>query len=109
MKPRRSEIRVDFPAVSWHAVRGGGAAGRMKKHAVGGGRVVRVLEMDPKWNEREWCKKAHDGYVLSGRLRLDFESDSSPVEIGKGQGFSIPEGCAHKASCRRLTRMFIVG
>jgi quercetin dioxygenase-like cupin family protein len=100
--------KVDFPALVWKRVEGGGASGRAKGRTLATGETIRLLEITPKWNESEWCRKAHIGFVLSGRLRLDFV-DFNPLDIGKGQAFSIPAGCAHKASCKRPTRMFIVG
>ncbi len=80
----------------------------MKARVSEGGETIRVLEMSPKWSESEWCRKKHIGYVISGELRLGFEAERA-VKIRQGEGFSIPEGCAHKASCNRTTRIFIVG
>ncbi len=96
--------------MAWTEVVGGGRAGRAKKRVLKDGRnTIRILELSPKWNEREWCRRAHIGYVLSGALRLQFESTSERLEIKKGQGFAIPKRYAHKASCKSLTRLFIVG
>jgi class 3 adenylate cyclase len=39
----------------------------------------------------EWCQIRHVGYVISGRLGLDFE-DGSSVVIGPGDAFDIPPG-----------------
>ncbi len=79
----------------------------MKKRAIDDG-IVRILEVTPRWSEREWCRKEHVGYVISGRIRLDFAHQDS-IEAKKGQGFWIPRGCAHKVSCRQTTKMFVVG
>lgn len=107
MKIHRKAVLVDFPALSWVQVEGGGAAGRAKKKTLGGGHSVRMLEVSPRWNEMEWCAKAHVGYVTSGRLRLEFEGQG-PMEIGRGMGFWIPPGCPHRASCGRTTTLFIM-
>jgi quercetin dioxygenase-like cupin family protein len=80
----------------------------MKKSVTSEGSTVRILEMSPRWDEAEWCTKSHIGYVLSGRLRLDFAKQRS-LHMGKGEGFSIPKGCAHRASCGGTTRIFMVG
>ena len=106
---RQDEVKIDFPAITWVKVSGGGRVGRMKKRVLKDGNTIRILELSRAWNEKEWCKKAHNGYVLSGALHLQFESSVKGLEIKKGQGFSIPEGYAHKASCKSLTRLFIVG
>ena len=106
---RQDEVKIDFPAITWVKVSGGGRVGRMKKRVLKDGNIIRILELSRAWNEREWCKKPHNGYVLSGALNLEFESNARRLVVKKGQGFSIPEGYSHKASCKSLTRLFIVG
>jgi mannose-6-phosphate isomerase-like protein (cupin superfamily) len=107
LKAHQRAVLVDFPALPWVKVEGGGAAGRAKKKIVEGGRSVRVLEVSPRWNEVNWCARAHVGYVTSGRLRLEFEGQV-PMNIGRGMGFWIPPGCPHRASCSRTTTLFMV-
>ena len=100
-------ILINFPALSWAKVEGGGAAGRVKRQVSGEGRIIRVLEVSPRWKESDWCTKAHIGYVTSGKLTLEFAGQRS-MKVGRGQGFWIPSGYAHKASCKRKTTLFIV-
>ncbi len=108
MKHSRLAVRFDFTTKTWEKVVGGGARGRMEGYHMEEGGLVRILEMDPAWDESEWCTSEHVGYVLSGRVRLDF-ADQGSIEAGRGQAFLVPRGCAHKATCRRTTRMFMVG
>ena len=103
MKP----LLIDFPALSWARVEKGGAVGRVKKQVAGDGSAVRVLEVSPRWKEVDWCISAHIGYVTSGKLRLEFAAQK-PLEVTSRQGFWIPRGCAHKASCKVKTTLFIV-
>ena len=107
MNSRAKALLVDFPALRWAKVEGGGAAGRGKRQILGDGRAVRVLEVSPRWEELDWCTKTHVGYVTSGRLTLEF-ADQRSMEVGRGQGFWIPRGCAHKASCKRTVTLFMV-
>jgi len=107
LRSKAKALLIDFPGLSWGKVEGGGAAGRAKKQDSGGGRAIRLLEVSPRWKELDWCTKAHVGYVTSGNLVLEFARQGS-MEVGEGQGFMIPRGCAHKASCRRTTTLFIV-
>ena len=107
MKTRQRAVVIDFPSLAWVKVEGGGAAGRAKRTSVKGGRSAGILELSPRWNETDWCIKAHVGYVISGRLRLEF-ARQAPMQIGRDIGFWIPSGCAHKASCKRTTRLFVV-
>ena len=39
----------------------------------------------------EWCQARHVGYVVSGRLGVDF-SDGTHLELGPGDVFDIPPG-----------------
>ena len=107
MKTHKRAVLIDFPSLAWARVEGGGAAGRAKKMSVEGGRFARILELSPEWNETDWCTKAHAGYVTSGRLRLEF-AGQAPMQVGRGMGFWIPSGCAHKASCKKTTSLFVV-
>jgi len=100
-------LLIDFPRRSWAKVVGGGAAGRVKKQVSSDGQTVRILEVSPRWKELEWCTKAHVGYIISGKLTLEFEGQRSK-EVRRGLGFWIPQGCAHKASCKRTATLFIV-
>ena len=103
-----SPSRVDFESMPWEKVEGGGAVGRMKKFAGGGSDTIRLLELDPSWDETGWCRRKHVGLVLSGTLRLAL-SDGPPLVVREGDAFFIPTGCAHKASCKKVTRLFLVG
>lgn len=93
--------------MTWEKISAGGMDGRMKKW-LGNGRRIRVLEISPRWKEADWCQLGHSAYVLNGKLRLHFKSTSQPMEVSKGQGFTIPIGSKHKASCSRTTLVFMV-
>ena len=107
MRDRPRPSLVDFGTMPWEKVAGGGAVGRTKRHVGPYKETIRVLELDPRWDEKDWCRKKHAGYVLSGALRLELEA-GSPVTIRKGQGFYVPKGCAHRAGCAKVTRVFLV-
>jgi quercetin dioxygenase-like cupin family protein len=93
--------------MSWEKVEGGGAVGRTKRMSGADHEAIRMLELDPKWDEDEWCTKKHAGYVLSGTLRLQLAA-GPPLLVHKGEGFFVPKGCAHKAGCKRVTTLFLV-
>lgn len=104
----KEQILIDFLVMPWRKVVGNGRAGRIKEQEIPDGRV-RMLEFSKNWNERTWCARPHIGYILSGKLQLDFKKKSEKVEVRKGQGFVIREGQLHKASCKSAARAFIVG
>ncbi len=55
MPERQGAVRIDFPALSWQKVQGGGAAGRMKRYSTDDEDTIRILEISPKWREAEGC------------------------------------------------------
>ena len=48
----------------------------------------------PNPPERDWCETGHSVFVLSGRLRYQF--DDHTVEAGPGDMLHIPAGRAHR-------------
>ncbi|MBN2563587.1 MAG: cupin domain-containing protein [Phycisphaerae bacterium] len=64
---------------------------RRKLHCVGD-RQLRVVEFEQGLEHPEWCQVGHVGYVLEGRLGLEFEDET--VELGPGDGFVVPDGRA---------------
>jgi quercetin dioxygenase-like cupin family protein len=62
---------------------------RRKLHRLGD-RQLRVVEFDRGLEHPDWCATGHIGYVLEGRLGLEF--DGTTIEIAEGDGFIIPDG-----------------
>jgi len=62
---------------------------RRKLHRVGD-RQVRIVEFARGLDHPEWCELGHVGYVLDGRLALEFDDET--LELEQGDGFVIPEG-----------------
>ncbi len=83
----RPDEVVDFPLISTSIVELGDlTVGRQ------------VAEPGWRWSEHvrptvggEWCRARHIGYVVSGRLGIDF-SDGTRIEFGSGDVFDIPPG-----------------
>ncbi|MHC4698710.1 MAG: cupin domain-containing protein, partial [Planctomycetota bacterium] len=57
-------------------------------------RELRVVEFERDLEHPEWCERGHIGYVLQGKLALEF--DGGTLEIGPGDGFIIPNGKANR-------------
>jgi quercetin dioxygenase-like cupin family protein len=47
------------------------------------------------------CTKGHIGYILEGRIEIDF--DGKPIVFGPGDGLFIPAGEEHRHKARVLT------
>lgn len=56
--------------------------------------AVRYQERAPGGPEPEWCETGHSVFILAGRIRYRFDTDS--VEAGPGDMLHIPAGPAHR-------------
>jgi quercetin dioxygenase-like cupin family protein len=99
------QYRIDFNAMQWEAA----AAGiRIKAHEQGGKRL-RLVELGKEFVEPDWCTKGHIGYVLEGRLEIDF--NGNVISFGPGDGLFVPPSKEHKHKGRALSdvvRLIIV-
>jgi hypothetical protein len=59
------------------------------------GRQFRLIEFAPGFCEKEWCSKAHIGYVLAGRLEVEFDNEIEVFSLG--DGLVIDAGEVHRA------------
>lgn len=62
---------------------------RQKAHSVAG-QQIRVVEFTRGMQHPEWCLKGHFGYVLEGKLEIEF--DTGTIELNPGDGMIIPAG-----------------
>jgi len=70
------------------------------------GRRVRLAEFSRAFVERDWCTKGHIGYVLEGRIEVDFHGRA--VAFRAGDGLFIPPGREHEHKARALTESVTV-
>lgn len=71
------------------------------------GKLFRLAEFDAGFVEADWCRKAHSGYVLSGKLEIEF--DAGREQFHPGDALSIPPGEKHRAHVDAGTvRLFLV-
>jgi quercetin dioxygenase-like cupin family protein len=58
------------------------------------GIALRYQEREPGAPPPDWCETGHSVFILSGRIRYEF--DSHAVEAGSGDMLHIPAGQAHR-------------
>src|SRR3954469_8471602 len=88
--------RIDFDSLPWDRP----AEGVRSKAVSRGGRLVRLVEFAPGFREAEWCRMAHVGYVLAGRLELAFADgvevfspgDALVIDASDGHRSRVVEG-----------------
>lgn len=83
--------RIDFKTMPWDTP----AVGiRFKAHERNG-RRLRLAEFTKEFVEPDWCTKGHIGYVLEGRMEINFGGEA--IMFGPGDGLFIPAGDKHMA------------
>jgi quercetin dioxygenase-like cupin family protein len=65
------------------------------------GSKLRLVEFTKEFVEPDWCTKGHIGYILEGRMEIDF--DGKVIVFSPGDGVFIPAGPEHKHKGRVLT------
>lgn len=83
--------RIDFQRLPWDSP----ARGVRFKAYEQNGRRLRLAEFTREFVEPDWCTKGHIGYVLEGRMEIDFDGES--LTFGPGDGLFIQPGNNHKA------------
>ncbi len=74
------------------------AQGFRYKSYVEGNQRIRLVEFSEEFVEEDWCTKGHMGYILKGRVSIDF--NGILLKFRKGNGFFIPEGEKNKHKAR---------
>jgi quercetin dioxygenase-like cupin family protein len=100
-------VTFDINAAPWQKWSKPGAEGRAKIFESAGKRI-RILELPPGFDEKNWCQAAHQGYVMKGTFTILLEDRSFPCR--PGMAFSIPNGVAHRSqgSSDEKTVVFVV-
>ena len=91
------QFKVDFESIPWEIP----ADGVRFKAYEQGGRKLRLAEFSREFVEPDWCTKGHIGYILEGRMEIDF--DGKVIVFEPGDGLFIPAGEKHKHKGRVLT------
>ena len=94
---RAEQYRIPFESLSWDVP----VDGVRFKAYERDGRKLRLVEFTKEFIEPDWCTKSHIGYILEGRMELDFDGDV--IIFGPGDGVFIPAGPEHKHKGRVLT------
>ena len=85
-----AEHKIDFESMEWESL----APGVKCRAYERGGRKLRLVEFGREFVEQDWCRKGHIGYILEGRMEIDFNGEKEV--FGVGDGIFIPAGEEHK-------------
>ena len=95
---------IDFKNMDWESP----VPGIQYKAYVRGNQRIRLVEFSEDFNEPDWCTRGHVGYVLEGRLTIDF--DGKLIDFMSGDGIFIPEGeeNRHKGKVARGEKALVI-
>jgi quercetin dioxygenase-like cupin family protein len=91
------QYKIDFESMSWEIP----ADGVRFKSYQQEGRKLRLVEFTKEFVEPDWCTKGHIGYVLEGKMEIDFDGRKSV--FSPSDGIFIPAGEEHKHKGKVLT------
>jgi len=74
------EFLIDFKKLNWESA----YSGQREKTFTRGNQRFRLVELTDEYPEEEWCEKEHIGYVLKGRIIIDFNGESITFKEGDG-------------------------
>ena len=82
-----------FSEIPWNEI----APGAREKAYQRSFNTVRLLHLAPGFEEVEWCRRQHIGFVLEGSFEIQFTNRI--VRYQQGDGIAIPagEGSKHRA------------
>ncbi|MCD4844480.1 MAG: cupin domain-containing protein [Methanosarcinales archaeon] len=92
------QCKIDFSSIPWEIP----AVGVRFKAYESNGRQLRLVEFSDEFIENDWCTKGHIGYILEGKLEVNF--DGNVVVFNTGDGLFIPAGEKDKHIGKVLTK-----
>ena len=95
---------IGFDGFPWEDV----SPGLRQKVFVIGKNRMRLLELAEGFEEKDWCEKAHAGYLLEGEVTIKFSDKQFTMKAGEGLYISGGEKSKHMASVARGGRALLV-
>jgi len=89
-----TQRRIDFSELDWETPMPGA---RFKRH-VAGAQVMRLVEFTEELVEPDWCRKGHTGYVIEGRMTIEFEGENVTYNAGDALFLAATEADKHMAT-----------
>ena len=95
---------INFKEMDWEYP----VSGVRHKVYVMGDQRLRLVEFSEEHEEEGWCTRGHVGYIIEGRITIDFSRRQVIYE--KGDGLYIKEGedDKHRATVSRGEKALIV-
>jgi len=90
------QYRIDFRSMPWTS----STHGIRQKVYRTNGRQLRLVEYS-RAMPQHWCEKGHVGYMLEGKMEIEFGDKTQTYSAG--DGIYLPSGPQHKHMAKILT------
>ena len=94
-----TDYRIHFKDIAWEKP----TKGVEQKIVSNGTVIMRLLRFNDDFVEEHWCTKGHVGYVLDGKMTIDFNGKLETYKKGDGLWIEAGEANKHKASIAKGT------
>jgi quercetin dioxygenase-like cupin family protein len=95
------QYKADFDKLEWESP----IEGLRHKYIEQNNFRIRLVEYS-KEMPPHWCKKGHYGYLIEGKLEIEYENGK--IVYKPGDGVFIPDGPDHKHRGKVLTKKVLV-
>ncbi len=93
--------KIEFDRMDWQSP----MAGIRHKYFDQDGMRLRLVEYSKELTPH-WCEKGHWGYLISGKMEIEYER--AKITYNPGDGIFIPDGPAHRHKGKALSGKALV-
>jgi quercetin dioxygenase-like cupin family protein len=93
--------KIQFDQISWESP----IAGVRHKCVDYNGQRIRLVEYSNELPPH-WCEKGHCGYLISGRMEIEYPDKK--IIYNQGDGIFIPDGPSHKHMGKVLSEKVLI-
>ena len=99
-----NDILINFKRMKWENP----APGIRYKECIKDNQKIRLVEFSEQFKEVDWCMKGHVGYVIEGKISINFSGSIIDFKSGDGLFISEGEGNKHKGSVGKGEKALLI-
>jgi hypothetical protein len=84
---------LHFADLPWDEIAPGAREKAFQRNA----KTVRLLQLSPGFEETQWCRRQHFGFVLAGSLKIQFADHHVTYQQGDGIAIGGGDSSKHRA------------
>lgn len=92
-----ANFKIEFENIDWE----NNSIGAKQKLFQSDNKKVRLLRLEDNFDDIDWCKKGHIGFVLKGEMTLDFSNREENYKAGDAFIIECGESNKHRAKIKK--------